>query len=61
MNKHLIAAKLSQQDAWRAARAARKQHARGHYEIAIEIQETAYEWYARSRKWYEQGIESEDT
>jgi general stress protein 26 len=61
MNRHLIAAAISQQDANKAAISSRYWYAHDDYELTIERQLIAAEWYARSRKWYEQGIESEDT
>jgi hypothetical protein len=61
MNRHLIAAAISQHDAFKVAAAARHWYLRGVEETAVERQLIAAEWYARSRKWYKQGIESEDT
>jgi hypothetical protein len=55
MNRDLFAAKLSQYDAAKASELARFWYDRGDYALAVERQQIACEWYARSRVWYQNG------
>jgi hypothetical protein len=60
MNRHLIAAAISQHDAFKVAAAARYWLVQGDHEMALERQLIAAAWYARSRKWYQNGLEEGD-